>query len=94
MLAETFDGPIGPAPGAVLLHMRINENLVHGWDLARATGQSTEAMPGDLAGQVLTFSQAQIGEQPRTHLPFDEALPAPTDAPAIDRLAAYLGRKV
>jgi len=38
MLAETFDGPIGPAPGAVLLHMRINENLVHGWDLARATG--------------------------------------------------------
>jgi len=42
---------MGERPGDVLVHMRINESLVHGWDLARATGQVTSELPEDLAEQ-------------------------------------------
>jgi len=46
-LDRMYQSPIGPAPGSVLVHLRITELLVHGWDLARATGQPP-ALPTDL----------------------------------------------
>ena len=72
--------------------MRINENLMHGWDLARATGQVTSELPEDLAEQTLAMWTRQLGGRPRESMPFAAAQPAPADAPAIERLAAYLGR--
>src|SRR5437899_2606806 len=35
VLDETFPTPIGVAPGNAVVHLRITELLVHGWDLAR-----------------------------------------------------------
>jgi uncharacterized protein (TIGR03086 family) len=92
VLEETFTGPVVPATGARLVHMRINEALVHGWDLARATGQPTDGLPADLAEQALALWQPVLGDRPRTGTPFSDPQPAPPGAPAIDRLAAYLGR--
>lgn len=85
--------PFGTVPAAVALHLRITELLVHGWDLARATGQATD-FPDDLAEQELAFTQAKLGDVPPGRSPFAPPQPAADDAPAIDRLAACLGRAV
>jgi uncharacterized protein (TIGR03086 family) len=85
--------PFGTVPGTVALHLRITELLVHGWDLARATGQQP-TFPAGLAEQELAFSQRALGELPPGRSPFAPPQPAGDDAPAIDRLAACLGRAV
>lgn len=86
--------PAGTVPGAVALHLRLTELLVHGWDLARATGQSTAVLPSDLAEQELAFSRRQLGQIPPALRPFDPPQPVADDAPAVERLAALLGRTV
>ena len=92
-LQAVFDTPmVGMQPGATIVHMRTNELLVHGWDLARATGQPAN-LPEDLAEEALTLWRQRLGDRPRDHSPFDEARSVPDDAPASDRLAAFLGRQ-
>lgn len=85
--------PFGSVPGIVALHLRITEVLVHGWDLARATGQPA-AFPGDLAEQELAFTRGKLGDIPPGRRPFGPPQPVADDAAAIDRLAACLGRPV
>lgn len=93
ILERPFWSPMGVAPGAVLLHLRITEELVHGWDLAHATAQPAR-LPEDLAEDELAFSRSQLDVNvPRTYR-FGEAQPVADDAPAIDRLAAFLGRPI
>lgn len=93
LLERAVTTPMGEAPGSVLVHMRVAELLVHGWDLARATGRPTDLDP-ELAGSVLPFWQARLADRPRTLTPFGEPRPVPDDATPADRLAAYLGRSV
>jgi uncharacterized protein (TIGR03086 family) len=85
--------PFGTVPGIVALNLRVTEALVHGWDLARATGQ-TPRFPTDLTEEALAFSRDKLGEIPPDRRPFAPAQPVADDAPAIDRLAACLGRDV
>jgi len=92
-LERTFGSPYGPAPGSMLVHLRIAELLVHGWDLARATGQPP-GLPDALAQNELALSRAQLGNAPRDAMPIAEPQPAPAGAAAIDRLAAFFGRQV
>lgn len=92
-LERTYVAPIGPAQGSVLLNLRITEALVHGWDVAQATGQPT-ALPDDLAEQALAFSRWLLEDRlPRTRR-FGEAHQVAEDAPPIEQLAAFLGRAV
>ena len=93
VLEETFPMPIGTMPGTAVLHLRLTETLVHGWDLARALGRPAP-FPDDLAEQALEFSRAALGNLPPGRMPFAPPKPVPDDAPAIDRLAALLGRDV
>jgi uncharacterized protein (TIGR03086 family) len=76
----------------VALHLRLTELLVHGWDLAHATGQPTTGLPDDLAEQELAFSRVQLERIPPDRSPFAPPQPIDDAAPAIDRLAALLGR--
>jgi uncharacterized protein (TIGR03086 family) len=92
VLERVVSVPFGSVPGAVALHLRITEVLVHGWDLARATRQSA-AFPEDLAEQELAFSRAKLADIPGDRQPFAPPQPVPADAAAIDRLAACLGRE-
>jgi uncharacterized protein (TIGR03086 family) len=83
---------VGVATGGERLQWRIVDLLVHGWDLAQATGAVAEP-PDDLVEQALTFAQAQLPNQPRAGR-FADPRPIPDNAPAIDRLAAFTGRPV
>jgi uncharacterized protein (TIGR03086 family) len=85
--------PFGTVPGAVALHLRLTELLVHGWDLARATGQPA-VFPEDLAEQELAFSRSALADIPPERTPFAPPRPVPGSAAAIDRLAALLGRDI
>ena len=85
--------PFGTVPGVVALHLRITELLVHGWDLARATGQAA-TVPDGLAEQELSFSRSKLADIPPDRRPFGPPQPVGGSAPAIDQLAALLGRDV
>jgi uncharacterized protein (TIGR03086 family) len=94
VLERIFPAPVGAVPGAVILHLRITDLLVHGWDLARATGQPAR-LPEDLADEELAFARSPLASDvPRTGHPFGPTQVVADDAPAIDRLAAYLGRPI
>jgi uncharacterized protein (TIGR03086 family) len=83
--------PFGTVPGAVALHLRIVEALVHGWDLARATGR-TVAYPDDVVEQELAFTREFLPRVPPDRHPFGPSRPVTDDAPPLDRLVALLGR--
>lgn len=88
------DTPIGPQPGRAVVQHVVNELTTHGWDLARATGRSTDLVP-HIATDVLSSWQAFLGTWDRTGNPnFAAERAAPDGATAADRVAAYLGRAV
>jgi uncharacterized protein (TIGR03086 family) len=92
-LAQTVRVPMGTVPGMVAVHLRIVEALVHGWDLARATGQPFE-VPAALAAGEIAFSKQGLAMLSPDRRPFGDPQPVPDQAPAIDHLAALLGRSV
>jgi uncharacterized protein (TIGR03086 family) len=93
-LESVYTAPFGSGPGAVLLHVRIVELLVHGWDLARATGQQAD-FPADVAERTLAATRRQLTSRPQgPGAPFAAEVPVADDAPAVDRLAGFLGRPV
>lgn len=83
--------PFGTVPGAVASRLATVEVLVHGWDLAKAAGQSYGCDPG-IAERALTFSASALGDVPADRSPFASPVPVEDDMPAIDRLAGLLGR--
>jgi uncharacterized protein (TIGR03086 family) len=90
-LSEMVPSPFGTVPAAVMLQLRIVEHLVHGSDLARATGQAMHVPPG-LAEQALAFSQEYVGNLPPDRRPFARPQHVDPDAPPLDHLVALLGR--
>lgn len=94
IMEQEFNFGMGPMPGARVAGIAIMEALVHGWDLARATGQDhgiPDAMAETVLEQVRKLPEAMRGDQ---GAPFRPPVPIADDAPAADRLAAFLGRQV
>ena len=85
--------PAGTLPGVVACELRVVEAVVHGWDLARATGLPLE-FPADLVEESIAFSRVQVTRLPPGRTPFGPPTPVSGDASALDRLAALLGRTV
>lgn len=92
-LERTVRLPAGELPGMAAVHLRVVENLVHGWDLATAAGR-TAPFPDALAAAELEFSRDLLGRLPAGRQPFAPPQPVDDGAPALDRLAALLGRRV
>ncbi|MDT7799908.1 MAG: hypothetical protein QOI78_3341 [Actinomycetota bacterium] len=46
LFSRTVTTPLDDVPGEFLVHLRVNEYLVHGWDIADATGQPTDLLAG------------------------------------------------
>lgn len=92
VLDAVYAAPFGTGPGTALVHVRIIEALAHGWDLARATGQPA-AFPDDVAERALGAAKQRLASRPEgPGAPFAAEVPVAQDAPAIDRLAGFLGR--
>jgi uncharacterized protein (TIGR03086 family) len=86
--------PTGPAPGSRCIQVATGEIFIHGWDLARATGQPMP--PGtDIADALLSSDWMQLCDEVRTGDPpvIAAKIDVRHDSPAIDRLAAFLGRE-
>lgn len=92
VLERTYRGPLGAVTGAERLQIRLYDLLDHGWDLAQATGQPVE-LPDDVAEQSLEFVRIKLTEKARPGR-FGPTQMVADDAPAIERLVAFLGRPV
>jgi uncharacterized protein (TIGR03086 family) len=91
-LAGTIKGSSGEVPAAQLLGIAFCDQLVHGWDLARATGQDA-TMPADLAATAWGMLDGRITDEARgPGMNFKAALPVPDGASDQERLLAYCGR--
>ncbi|MFJ9407558.1 TIGR03086 family metal-binding protein [Streptomyces sp. NPDC101393] len=69
----------------------LTEVVVHGWDLAQATGR-----PFDLPEETLRACLAHVADfVPRAPVPglWGPAVEVPADAPVLDRMVAITGRK-
>jgi uncharacterized protein (TIGR03086 family) len=77
-------------PAADIAAMLIMEMVLHGWDIAKATGQDFQ-VADDLADAVLETVQAQ-GDMFRQYQGFAGIVPVPDDATAFDRALALSGR--
>jgi uncharacterized protein (TIGR03086 family) len=91
VLDTTVALPIGEVPGTVAAGINFVDVLVHGWDLARATAQDAE-LPSHLAEPALEFSRGLVTDQLRSAGAFGPEVVVPADAPAGERLVAFLGR--
>ncbi len=108
VLRRTMRLPWAETSGAAMLVSYLNEITVHTWDLATATGQrpawdpevlslafdGIRFLPGE--NRAVMFESLRAGmpaEQRDFADPFADAVPVPEDAPLIDRLVAWNGRR-
>jgi len=91
-LDQVVQVPFGRASGVIALHLRLTELVVHGWDLARATGQPAD-FPDDIVEQELAFTVGALNAIPRERSPFRPPVAVADSAPALHRLVARLGRR-
>src|SRR5205823_396627 len=75
-------------PGAMAGGFAYNELVLHGWDLARATGQAFDCDPA-VAEASLAFTTTVVDQG---FPAYGQPVPVPDDATALDRAAALAGR--
>ncbi|MBW0103248.1 TIGR03086 family metal-binding protein [Pseudonocardia sp. KRD291] len=93
LLERTVRVPWGEVPGREALGGYLNETLVHGWDLAVATGQDPEADP-DLAEAVLAVARTLLPAEMRGGpVPFGAVVTPAPDAGPTERLANWSGHR-
>ena len=77
-------------PASDIAVVTLDELVLHGWDLARATGQPYEPDPADVTA-ILGFVES-FGSAEGTPGLFGPAVPVSDDAPAFDRALGLSGR--
>ena len=85
-LDRTIATPFGDQPGEQFARYIVLDGLLHGWDLAQATGQSYEP-PDELVTAVSDFAHQSL-DGIRGAGSFGPVQPAPAGASPIDALAA------
>jgi uncharacterized protein (TIGR03086 family) len=93
-LEQTLRLPFGELPGSIFVYIAATDTFTHGWDLAKATGQSTDLDPV-LAQQLLDAVSGFLPDAmrgPDGKAPFGLKVAVSSSAPAADRLAGFMGR--
>ncbi|MDN3248657.1 TIGR03086 family metal-binding protein [Streptomyces mutabilis] len=78
-------------PGEVAGAVVADELVIHGWDLARATGQEYDPDPAALQASYGLLA-ASAEETDRDEGMFGPVVPVPADAPLLDRAVGLSGR--
>lgn len=92
-LDRTVAAPFGETPGDAFARFVVLDGLVHGWDLATATGQTYE--PSDmLVAEVDAYARQAIAPPMRDGDTFAAVVEPPAGATPIEQLAAFTGRSV
>jgi uncharacterized protein (TIGR03086 family) len=89
-LDRTLATPFGDMTGDVFARYVVLDGLVHGWDLATATGQPYQP-PTQLVAAADDFAHT-IVDRVRDGRAFGAAVEPSADATPIERLAAFTGR--
>ena len=95
-MEQMVELPFATLPGAVFVGIASTDQFTHAWDLARATGQSTDLEPG-FARQLLENARNVLPDTVRGaegEALFGAKQDVPGDATDADQLAAFLGRRV
>ena len=93
LAAETFEGFMGTQRYEEGVDRFLCADLiVHGWDLAKATGQDTEIPDEDVAA-MRELAEAFPSEAMRGPGAFGPEVEVPDDASEQDKLLAFLGRR-
>jgi uncharacterized protein (TIGR03086 family) len=92
-LERIITAPVGEMPGEAFARLVAFDGLVHGWDLATATGQKFE-VPGCVIDAVDEFAHQALTDDMRDGDTFKDPTQAPADASQLERLAAFSGRSV
>ena len=90
---RTISAPIGDVPGDVFARFVAFDGLMHGWDLATATGLCFE-LPSDVVDAVAGFARAALSPEMRDGDTFKDETVAPDGATPLQSLAAFSGRSV
>jgi uncharacterized protein (TIGR03086 family) len=94
-LDRTVELPFGEVPATWILGQHIADVVVHGWDLAKATGQPTDLDP-ELGQFSLEWAKESLKPEFRgpeeSGRSFGPEVPVAADAPVYDRLAGFFGR--
>lgn len=91
-LDQSYPMPMGMMPGPAVMRLRTVETVTHGWDLAKATGQIPQ-FDEDLVDVANATANPNRGISRPPNAPFVDPVDVSDDAPAIDRLAAAMGRR-
>ena len=92
-LERTIASPAGDVPGDALARFVVLDGLVHGWDIATATGQPYEP-PAALVAEVDAFARQAISQDMRDGDTFASPVDPPAGASPLVRLVAFTGRQV
>ena len=84
-LDRTIAAPFGDVPGETFARFVALDGLVHGWDIATATGQAYDP-PADLVAEIDAFARA--GHQPTASATATRSRPRPRRPPARRRSSA------
>ncbi len=83
--------PFGEMPAGMAVNLAIFDVTTHAWDMAKATGQSTDLDP-DVVAIAYQVAQTMLSDDLRNAGLFGQEVALAQDAPVADRLAAFAGR--
>jgi uncharacterized protein (TIGR03086 family) len=89
---RTVASPFGDVPGSMFARYVAFDGLVHGWDLASATGQPYDP-PAELVVEAEAYARQLITPPMRDGDTFAAEVEASVDANPIQRLVAFSGRR-
>lgn len=88
---KVYEAPGGAEKAGFALSTAFGDSLIHGWDLATATGQDT-TMPDGLAQAAYDIVHANFKPEARPGILKPE-VPVPADASPQEKLLGFSGRK-